>query len=107
MSMEIGETGKKSVQAIVEIQKEIFDNLERMNRDWFVRAREEANAACELATKMATVRSVPDTAGIYQQWMTRRMEMFSEDSQRYFADSQKFMQSTARLLSNGWAGNSR
>lgn len=104
---EFGDMGRKGIHAMAEMQKEILDNLEQMNRDWFARAKTEANAACDLAAKMTAVRSLPDTAGVYQQWLTRRMEMFSEDSQRYFADSQKFMQSTARLLANGWAGNGR
>ena len=100
-------TERAPVQAMADIQNEIFDALEEMNREWFSRARTEATAACELANKLIIMQPLLNTKSAYQQWMTRRMETFSEDSQRYFAGSQKFMQATTRLLSNNWDTNGR
>jgi hypothetical protein len=44
-----------------------------------------------------------DATSAYQEWGKRRMELFTEDSKRLVADSQKFMEKTARLLSNAWS----
>jgi hypothetical protein len=76
--------------------------------------------ASELATRLTTARSVPDTAIMCQEWMGRRMEMFAEnsrrfvadsqrfieDSRRFLADSQKFMEAGTRFLSGGFGGRS-
>ena len=47
------------------------------------------------------VRSIPDAATVYQEWMTRRFEMMTDDGKRLFAETQKFMETGARLLANG------
>jgi hypothetical protein len=113
--VELAEIGKKGVDAIIHMQRELCDAFGEMNREWFARAQAEANLASELATRLTTARSVPDTAIMCQEWMGRRMEMFAEnsrrfvadsqrfveDSRRFLADSQKFMEASARFLSGG------
>ena len=47
----------------------------------------------------------PEVATAYQEWATRHMEMAAEDAKRFFADGQKFAETGARLLSNGWQAN--
>ena len=39
-----------------------------------------------------------------QQWMAERVKMAAEDGQRFATDSQKLMEVTARMFSNGWSG---
>ena len=39
-----------------------------------------------------------------QQWMAQRAKMAAEDGQRFATDSQKLMEVTARMFSNGWSG---
>ena len=104
---QFAEMGQKQVDAMVDMQKELIGVFEEVNREWTVRAQAEAELATEFAGKLSAARSGPDMATIYQEWLTRRMEMFSEDSRRAMADSQKFMAAATRLLSNGWtAGRS-
>jgi hypothetical protein len=62
----------------------------------------EATLAPEFASKLAAARSIPETATICQEWVSRRMEMATEDAKRLSADSQKFVATGARLLSKGW-----
>ena len=120
LHVELAEMGKKGVDAIIHMQRELCDAFGEMNRDWFARAQAEANLASELATRLTTARSVPDTAILCQEWMGRRMEMFAEnsrrfvadsqrfveDSRRFLADSQKFMEASTRFLSGGFGGRS-
>ena len=47
--VELAEIGKKGVDAIIHMQRELCDAFGEMNRDWFARAQAEANLASELA----------------------------------------------------------
>jgi hypothetical protein len=49
---------------------------------------------------------MPEAVQIYQQSLTRRMQMASEDSQKLAADWQKLAQKFARTLSPGWGERS-
>jgi hypothetical protein len=50
---------------------------------------------------------IPETATVCQEWASRCMEMAAEDTKRLLADGQKFVETGARLLSNGWLSNGR
>src|SRR5262249_11079705 len=94
--------GSRQAENFMEVQKELQALIEQANRDWLARAEKERALATELATKLTGAKSLPDVAKEYQAWMTRRMELMAEDSQKFFADSQKFMNSAVRLMSKGW-----
>jgi hypothetical protein len=97
---ELAETmGKKQVEAMVDMQKELIQATEELNREWVERLKAEAELATEFAGKVTAAKSIPETAAICQEWMQRRMEMFA-------ADMQKLTTLTARLLPRGWPGGS-
>jgi hypothetical protein len=99
---EFAKFANMQTETFLEMQKEVSALIEQANRDWLARAEKERLMAADLATKLSTVGSLPDIAKVYQEWMNRRMELIAEDSQKFFANSQKVMNSTLRLLSNGW-----
>jgi hypothetical protein len=101
---EFAEIGKKRIEAIMEIHKELLDQFAEFNQAWFTRAKSEASLASEFVTKLTAARSVPETTSACQECMGKRMEMLADDSRRYFADSQKFLQLGTRFLMNGSAG---
>src|SRR5262249_38382369 len=70
------------IDVMIEMQVEIFDTLEEITRNWFARAKSEARLASELSTKLATARSLPDSASAYQEWLSRWMEMMTDDGRR-------------------------
>jgi hypothetical protein len=88
------------------MQKELWGLIEQANHDWRAHAETERDLGANLATRLSAVGSVPDAAQAYQEWMTKRMEMLMQDSRKFFVDSQKFTNSSARLFFNGWQGNS-
>jgi hypothetical protein len=102
---DFAETGRKQLEAMLEMQKKFFDPQE-MARECTTRAKAEADLATEFSGKLSTAKSMPEVAGICQEWMTRRMELFTEDSRRLFADGQKLMSATTQMLSGGWKGGS-
>jgi hypothetical protein len=67
---------------MIDVQKEFIDAIEEVNREWGARVKAEQDLATEFAGKLTAARSIPETAGIWQEWMSRRMELFAEDSRR-------------------------
>jgi hypothetical protein len=98
---EIAEMGKKRMEGFVDAQKEMLNNLQETNRQWFDRMQSEAKVASDFANRMMGARSVPDAMTVYQEWASRQLEMTAEDAKRFFADGQKFMECSTRLLSSG------
>jgi Phasin protein len=98
---EFVEIRKKRLEAMGEVQKGFLETLERMNRNWFERARSEADLASEFASKLISARSVPDATSVYQQWLGRQMEMFAEDSRHFLADGQKLVEVSTRFIRTG------
>lgn len=104
--MDLAEMGKKRVEATIAMQTELLDKLQEMNREWLARTQSEVDLASELASKLTAACSIPDAATACQEWASKRMNMFAEDRRRFVADSQKFVETSARSFSNGWIGGS-
>jgi hypothetical protein len=103
---ELAKMAGPGVETIVQMQKHMFDTLADMNQRWLGRTTAEAKLASELGAKLVAARSFPESAEACQQWMAQRVKMATEDGQRLAIDSQKFMEATARMFSNGWSGGS-
>ena len=98
---EFAEIGKKRIETMMKIQKELFDRFEEFSQAWFTRAKSEASLVSEFVTKLTAARSAPETATACQECMDKRMEMLAEDGRRLFDDSQKFFHLGTRFLMNG------
>ena len=103
--VEFAEIGKKRIETMMKIQKELFERFEELNRAWFTRAKSEASLVADFVTKLTAARSAPETATACQECMDKRMELLAEDSRRLFDDSQKFLQMGTQLLMNGSAAD--
>jgi hypothetical protein len=90
--------GRDRIKAMMETQKEFLGTLEEMNRSWLSRTDTLTKLIAELSENLSKARSVPETTDAYQHFGKRRMEVFLEDSRRFFDTSQKFMEATVRLL---------
>jgi hypothetical protein len=103
---ELAKMAGKGVESIVQVQKDMFDTLAEMNQRWLGRTTAEADLASELGAKLAAARSLPEATEACQRWMAQRVKLAAEDGQRFATDSQKLMEATARMFSNGWSGGS-
>jgi predicted phage tail protein len=101
---QLAEISQKQVEAIAGMQQELVNAIDEMSRQWAARMKAETDLASEFAGKLSEARSAPDTARIVQEWLSRRMDLFAEDSRRFVADSQKFMAAATRMLSAGGRG---
>src|ERR1700733_7293901 len=93
--------GKNARRRIGKVQKELLEKLQEMNLQWCIAVEAEMDLASEFASKLRTVRSIPDAAMVCQEWMSRRFDMMTDDGERLFADIQKFMEAGSRLMANG------
>jgi hypothetical protein len=103
---ELAKMAGKGVESIVQVQKDMFDTLAEMNQRWLGRTTAEADLASELGAKLAAARSLPEATEACQRWMAQRVKLAAEDGQRFATDSQKLMEATGRMFSNGWSGGS-
>jgi len=90
--------------AVINMQTQIFAALDRINRDYFDRAKSEARLASELSAKLTAARSVHDVTAAYQNWHSERLKMSADDSFRLYSESQKFMEMAVRFLYNSHQG---
>jgi hypothetical protein len=97
--------GKKSIEELFNVQSELFENLQVTNQHWLECVQSEAALASKFATKLTTTRSIPDAITTCQEWTGRQIEMMAKDSKLLAADTQRFMETGARLLSSGWWSN--
>jgi len=100
------EAGRKQLETLMDMQKQFFD-MEEVNRHWVARAKVEADLANEFSAKLTAAHSMTDVVAACQEWMGRRMELYTEDSRRLITDGQKFMAATAQLFTSGFKGGGR
>ena len=105
MPAEFVAVGRKRVEEFTKAQAELLDRLQQVNRQWIERVQSEANLASEFAANLSAARSIPDAMSACQEWTSRRFEMMADDGKHLLADTQKFMETSTRLLTNGWLSN--
>jgi hypothetical protein len=103
---EMAEMGKKRMESFVDAQRQLFNQLQETNRQWLDRMQSEAKVASDFANKVMGARSIPDAMSAYHEWANRQLEMTAEDAKRFFADGQKFIEASTRLLSSNGRGGS-
>jgi hypothetical protein len=99
------DVGRKRLEAIADLQKEVFSLCEETSRHWLDRLKQEADLTAQLSKELSTCKSVPEAAAKYQDWLGRHVELIAADSESLMSDSQKLMAASARMMSgNGGAG---
>ena len=85
-----------------QVHSEFVNTLQDLTRDWMARATSEVELGLKLSKKLSVAHSVPDAIAAYQEWLSEEMAARSEDASRLMSNGQKFMDTSTRLLSNGW-----
>lgn len=100
---QFAETGKKIGEATLQAQNELFKAVEEMGRELMSCAAAEVEIGLKLSKKLTTAHSVPDALTAYQEWLSEGLSARAENACRLMTNSQKFMDTSTRLLSNGWS----
>jgi hypothetical protein len=102
LSPEFATMGKQCIEELIKVQTELFENLQQTNRHWLECVQSEASLASKFATKLTATHSVSEAMTTCQEWTSRQIEMMAEDSKLLVGDTQRFMETGARLLWNDW-----
>lgn len=98
---EFAALGKKRMEAFVNAQTELLDEIQEANRRWMDRFQSEANLASEFASKLSGTRTMPDAMAVSRDWATRYFQMLAEDGRHFADDTRKLMETGARMFTNG------
>ena len=101
MPTELFEFGQKRAEALMDFQKELFATFEQTNKSWVERMKLETDLASKFTSKLSAAKSIPEAAGICQEWMGQRMDLLKDDAQKIMDESQKLMKTSSRILGNG------
>jgi CRISPR/Cas system-associated endonuclease Cas1 len=93
--------GQKRMEAFVNAQTELLDEVQEANRRWMDRFQSEANLASEYASKLSGARTIPDAMAVSRDWATRYFQMLAEDGRHFADDTRKLMETGARMFANG------
>jgi len=97
------QSGEKQVKDIISLQRDVSKYMQVVSQSWLAHMQSEADLASRYATKLTATHSIPETASVCQEWTNRRMELFTEDSKRFLAETQKLVESGIRALASGWS----
>ena len=81
--------------------QELWGLVEEARRDWLKLAERESQLMSELTVSLSSCKSLPEIAKAYQDWMSERLVMFNQESQRMFMNGQRFMTSAVTMIGNG------
>src|SRR6478735_1763183 len=81
----------KRVETVNEVQKQLLDTFEQFNRQQLARGKQEMEFASEFAKEITSARSVPDVMNAYQNWISKRMTLYVEDSRSAFNATMKLL----------------
>lgn len=96
--------GKMRMQALFDAQSKLVDTLPELSREWMSCAQAERELSSELLNKLTAARSLPESAKAYQEWFSRRIDMFADETRMLLADTQKLVDVGAGLFAIN-AGN--
>src|SRR5215470_12761523 len=84
--------GKKHIHECVKAHSELLDRFQEANRSWLDHLQSEADLSAEFASKMTTVRSIPEAATLLLEWSGRHIEMTTLDAKHVLADTHRIME---------------
>jgi hypothetical protein len=98
--------GREQTEATFKIQKDVLEAYEEASRVWLARVQSEVELWSQLASKLATTRSIPEALGAYQESVAQRMQMAAEDGKRLSDECREIMGRIAGSLPKGWPAGS-
>jgi len=97
---EISKAAEAQARSAMAMPQEFLGLVEEARRDWLKLAERESQLMSELTVNLSACKSVPEIAKVYQDWMSERLVMFNQESQRMFVNAQRFMTSAVTMIGN-------
>jgi Phasin protein len=89
---------KKRLDAVFATQSTLVDTLPALSREWMSLAVAEQDLTKDLLSKLNAARSISESTAVYQEWLSRRTELFAEQGRKLLAETQKLMVVSAQLF---------
>ncbi len=83
------------------VQNELLQKFQEANLQWLERLQAEANLSADYGSRLMRAASPSEAMDILQEWTRHRFETIAEDGKRLLDDTQKFIETGARLA-NSW-----
>jgi hypothetical protein len=90
----LAEIGQRNLHACIGAQSEFLNTVGTLHSEWTERANAEVRLVSELASELSKAQNLGDAAAAYQRWMMKRMQMLTEDGQKFIALAAKITQTT-------------
>jgi hypothetical protein len=97
----LARAAETQAQGAMVVQQELWHLFQEARQDWMKLAEREAQLASDLSVTLSACKTIPEIAKAYQDWMSESFMMLGQESQRMFANSQKFMTSAMTTMGNG------
>jgi len=94
--------GKKRMETFVNVQTELLEEIQEANRHWLDRIQSEANLAAEYASRLSSVRNLPDAMAMSRDWSAQYLQRLADDGKHLADDTRKFIETGSRLFSQGF-----
>jgi hypothetical protein len=98
------EIGTENMKNGLRMQREMFDTLQEIGREWLVRATSGAELALSLPSKVSAARTPADALSAYQEWLNEWMQMRADDGFRAMSDGRRIIDTGMRCFSGGPTG---
>jgi hypothetical protein len=97
----LAKAAETQAQGALAIQQELWHLFEEARQDWLNLAQREAQLASDLSVTLSACKTGPEIAKAYQDWMSENFTILGQESERMFANSQKFMTSAMTAMASG------
>jgi hypothetical protein len=97
----LAKAAETQAQGVMAVQQELWRLLEEARQDWLKLTEREAQLTSDLSVTLSSCKTIPEIAKAYQDWMSESFMTLGQESQRMFANSQKFMTSAMTTMGNG------
>jgi hypothetical protein len=96
---ELNKLGTQQAHALKAMQDEFAALFEDAKRAYEDRIEVEQKLTAEFIANLSQVKSAVDGAKIYQDWMSKHLQLWAEDGRRVMSDAQKIYAATSRIMS--------
>lgn len=99
--------GRHRLDDFADAQSQFWERLQTSNHKWWSRIQSEASMAADFANKLTAAKSLTETAGLFQNWTVKHMEMATEDARRALSDTQEIIAAGTRFWTNLGVGDGK
>jgi hypothetical protein len=96
---EFNKLGMQQADALKAMQNEFSALFEETKRAYADRIETEQKLTAELISNLSQAKTISDGAKLYQDWVAKHLQLWTEDGRRMMSDSQKFFAAASRLMS--------